>query len=129
LCLGDLVDNRQIARRGGRRVIGCGEGEVRPANLESSCAKAGEGLWGRDFMDQMQVDIEQRRRAFPLGNDMRIPDFLDNCALFTHVLNSKQRLWRLQLSAWSPKPSKCEAALTGTATFSSTIAFTPAPSG
>ena len=59
----DGVDDGQ--RPVGRRnaVIGGGDGEVGPADSDSTLAQAVEGLGRRDFVHQVQIDVEQRGSA------------------------------------------------------------------
>ena len=50
------------ARGGRRRVVHGGHGAVRPAHLEAAL-QLGERLGRRDLVDQVQVDVEDVRRA------------------------------------------------------------------
>ena len=77
---GDGIDDGQAPRRGGGGVIDGAERQVRTADLDAPLAEAAEGLGRGDFVDQMQVDEEQRRGAFALGDDVVIPHLFDDCA-------------------------------------------------
>src|SRR5262249_54587655 len=81
---GDRVDNGERAVRGGDAVIGGGEGQVRPAHLETALAQALECLRRRNVVDQVQVDVEQRRRSRLLVHDMGIPEFFNDRTGFFH---------------------------------------------
>ena len=75
---GDLVDDMQPAFNGGRDVvIHRGDGAVGPAHLAAGQAKALESLRGRDLVDQLQVDVEQRGLAFGLDDDVLLPDLFE----------------------------------------------------
>ena len=52
--------------------------------LQAALAQALEGLRRGDFVDQVQVDVEQRRRAGLLVDDVRVPDLFDDGARFAH---------------------------------------------
>ena len=51
------------------------EGELRAAHFASRRFQAGECLRGSAFMDQMAVDIDERRLAGLFVDDVRVPDF------------------------------------------------------
>src|SRR5687768_13434406 len=57
-----------------------GEGQAGTADLQSSLAESREGLRRSDFMDQVQIDIEQRRRAWLLMDNVGVPQFFDDGA-------------------------------------------------
>ena len=59
LLRGDLVDDGERAVGGRNAVIGGREREVRTADLQAALAQAFERLRRRDFMDEVQVDIER----------------------------------------------------------------------
>ena len=48
--------------------------QVGPAHLPSGEAQPLEGLRARHLVDEMEVDVEQRRLAGPLVDDVRVPD-------------------------------------------------------
>ena len=60
---GNFIHDRQRPVRGGNAVVGGGDGEVRPAHLEAPLAQPLEGLRRGDFVDQVQIDEQQRGRA------------------------------------------------------------------
>src|SRR5262249_24683879 len=72
---GDRVHDGERAVRSGNAVIGGGKREIRPAHLQTSLPQAFEVLRRSDFVDQVQVDIEERRGAGLLVDDVRIPEF------------------------------------------------------
>ena len=74
------VGYRQKAVDGRNIVIGCGEGEFRSADFAPLRAQPFKRLGTRYFMDQMKIDVEHRRLALIVMNDMGIPDFLEHRA-------------------------------------------------
>ena len=46
--------------------------------------KPREGLRRRDFVHQVQIDVEQRRRARLLGTTWRVPELFDDGTWFRH---------------------------------------------
>ena len=48
------------------------------------CAQAVERLRRRHFVHQVQIDVEQRRSARLLGNDVVVPDLFDDGARFLY---------------------------------------------
>ncbi len=60
---GDLIDDRQATRRGRNAVIDGREGQIRPAHFQPALAQARERLRRSDFVHQVQIDVDQRRRA------------------------------------------------------------------
>ena len=48
----------------GNAVIGSADGQVGPAHFQPALAQAREGLRRGDFMHQMQIDVQQRGRAW-----------------------------------------------------------------
>src|ERR1700689_4392809 len=51
---GDLIENREAAGSGRRRVVRGGDGQIGSANFEASLTESGEGLRRGDFVDQVQ---------------------------------------------------------------------------
>jgi hypothetical protein len=90
LLLGDRVFDRQ--RAVGRRhvVVGCGDRQIGAADLPAGEAQALERLRRRHLMDEMQVDVEQRRFACGLADDVVLPDFLEQGAWGHHPLHSER---------------------------------------
>src|SRR6202030_858569 len=74
----DFIEDRKRARRSGGAVVGGGDGQVGTANFHAAREEAVEGLRRRDFVDQMQVDVEQRGNAGLSGDDVIVPDFFDD---------------------------------------------------
>ena len=74
LLLGELV-RRAVDRR--HVVIHRRERPVRPAHAAAGQAQPLERLRRGDLVDQVQVDVEQRRLARRLGDDVPLPDLLE----------------------------------------------------
>src|SRR5215469_3702223 len=91
LRLGYFIQNRKAARSRGRRVIGRRDGQVGTPDPEAPPPKAIECLWRRYFMHQVQIDVDQRRRAVTLGHNMIVPNLLDDCTWF-HTLGFQRSL-------------------------------------
>ena len=72
----DGIEDRQRAIGGGNAVIRGGHGQIGPADFETAGAQAGKGLGRSDFVDQMQIDIEQGRGACFFPYEVRVPDLL-----------------------------------------------------
>ena len=51
-----------------------GEGQIRSANFAPFGAQARKGLRGSAFVDQMTVDVNERRLARLFVNDVVVPD-------------------------------------------------------
>ena len=58
-------------------VVDGGDGAVGAAELAACHAEAVEGLRGGDLVDEMQVDVEERRFALGLGDEVLLPDFFE----------------------------------------------------
>ena len=69
------VQNRKDAVLGRDRVIHNREGQVRPAHLASGRFQSRKCLRGSDFVDQVAVNVDQRRLARRLANNVRFPNF------------------------------------------------------
>ena len=65
-------------------MVGGGEGEIGPADFQAALAQALEGLRRSDFVDQVQIDVEQRGRAGLLVDDMGVPEFFDDGTWHRH---------------------------------------------
>jgi hypothetical protein len=50
------------------------DGEVEAADASAREAERLEGLRARDLVDEVQVDVEKRRLAPGLDDDVRVPD-------------------------------------------------------
>ena len=74
------VDDREAARGGGRRVIGGGDRALGAADAEPAGTQARERLRARDLVDEVEVDREDGGRALVLGDDVVVPDLLDEGA-------------------------------------------------
>ena len=62
---------------GGDVVVDRGDGAVGAAQLAAGQAQAVERLRRGDLVDQLQVDVEDRRLAFGLGDDVLLPDLFE----------------------------------------------------
>jgi len=79
---GHLVEDGYVERGGGHAVVDGGHGLLRPPDLQPALPQPGERLRRGDFVDQVQVDIEQGRAMGRLGHDVVVPNLVDNCARF-----------------------------------------------
>ncbi len=61
----------------GVRVVRGGHGLVRPTHADAAIAQPGEGLGAGDLVDEMEVDRQDGRGPWVLGDDMLVPDLLD----------------------------------------------------
>src|SRR5262249_42463691 len=80
LLLADFVDHLQVVRNGRRRVIHRRDGEVGAANFQAAITQHLKRLGTRNFVTEMQVDINQRGRTWLVRYDVVIPDFFYNCS-------------------------------------------------
>jgi hypothetical protein len=53
------------------------DGEIRPADGSTRHPQSIERLRRGNFMDQMSIDVEQRRLAGRSAHDMSIPNFFE----------------------------------------------------
>ena len=58
------------------------DGQIWPPDLEPAPPQPVECLWRRHFMDQVEIDVDQRRRALALRDDVTVPYLLDNGSRF-----------------------------------------------
>jgi hypothetical protein len=79
LRVGDLVGDDEAIVRGGRRhvVIDRGDVAIGTAQLAVGEAKAIERLGRRDLMDQLDVDVEDRRLTCGFRDQVLLPDFFE----------------------------------------------------
>src|SRR5450759_3641575 len=89
-------------------VRGC-NGLVRTADLQPSPAQSFEGLRGRDFMNEMEIDKQQGGGAGLLGHDVLVPNLFNDGTRFHIVIRSLTvavllcvRRQRRQLQKWLP---------------------------
>ena len=78
LLLGDRVEDRQRAVGGGHVVIGRGHGPLGPADLAAGQPQPLERLGAGHFVDQLQVDVEDRLLARFGVDDVVVPDLLEH---------------------------------------------------
>ena len=76
LKLGVLIENGEGAVGGGDGVVHDGEGEIGAADFTALGAKAGEGLRRGAFVNEVAIDIDERRFAGFFVDDVGIPNFL-----------------------------------------------------
>jgi hypothetical protein len=65
-------------------VVHCGQGEFRTSNFALVHTQSIERLGAGDFVDQMQVDINDRRLARFFPDNVIVPNFFDD-RLFCHM--------------------------------------------
>jgi hypothetical protein len=72
------------------------DGEVRPANNATGLAKAIKGLWARDFVNQVKVNVEQVGFALgAAGHKVVIPQLLgESTWSHSNALLSPKHVWR-----------------------------------
>jgi hypothetical protein len=73
---GDRVNDRKRTVRGGDTVVRRRNGEIGAANFQASLAQTVESLRRGDLVDQMEIDIQERRRSGFFSNDVVGPDLL-----------------------------------------------------
>ena len=78
LLLRDRIGDRQAAIGRGHVVVGRGDGQFRPAHFAAGQAQAFERLGAGHFVDQVQVDVEERLLARLGMHDVCIPDFFEH---------------------------------------------------
>ncbi len=104
-----LVEDRQRAVGGRDAVIHGRHRPIRTAHLEPALAQAGERLRRGDLVNQVEVDVEDRRRARVLSDDVGIPDFLEERA--RHMNSMRKACAGLN----SPRDHNAEQAARGNA--------------
>jgi hypothetical protein len=57
-------------------VVFSSDGELWSPHSAPSKSKAVKGLWARDLVNQMEIDVQQIWLAWSAMNDMVVPDFL-----------------------------------------------------
>ena len=75
LCGGVRIEHRQGAVFRRNRVVHHRKCQFWPAHLAPMGLQSGKGLWRGGFMNQMPVDVNERRLAGLLVDDVRFPDF------------------------------------------------------
>ena len=71
-----VVNDPKRPRERRRRVVHRRDGILGPPNLQPSLAEAREGLRRRHLVDEMQVDVENRRSVRLLYDDVVVPHLL-----------------------------------------------------
>jgi hypothetical protein len=77
---GDLVHDGERPVGGRNAVIGRGNGEIGTPDFQTALAQTLKSLRRSDFMNQLQIDVEQRRSAGLLVDYVRVPEFFDDGA-------------------------------------------------
>ena len=90
-------------------------GAIRTPHFQSAITKSRKSLRRRHFMDQVEIDIEDRGRLGFLRNDMGIPDFLKKRLDCAHAFTSG--------SADDDSVEGCSFASTGYCLLSTRILF------
>ena len=75
---GQLVDDRQGPVRGRHRVVGGGQGQVGPADLEAAGGQPGERLGRGHLVDEVEVDVQHGRQAGKLRHHVAVPDLVES---------------------------------------------------
>ena len=91
LLLRDRILDRQRAVGRGDVVVGRGDRQVGAADLAAVQAQALERLRRRDLVDEVQVDVEERRLAGLLAYDVVLPDFLEQRPWAPSIPSRSQR--------------------------------------
>jgi hypothetical protein len=52
------------------------EREIRTTHLAARLSQTVKGLRRRDLVNEVQIDVEQRRLALRLTHDVRLPEFV-----------------------------------------------------
>ena len=74
----DRVSDRQAAVGRGNVVVGRGDRALRTTNGTLVDSQSFERLRAGDFMDQMQVDVDNRRSTLGDVNEVAVPDFVQH---------------------------------------------------
>ena len=78
LLVGEPWCRAAFAWDGRSRVIKRRAGAFGPTHAKAARIEFRKGLWRGDFVDQVQVDVEQRGRVIAFGdNGMRVPQFVE----------------------------------------------------
>ncbi len=86
---GHRIGHRQAPRVRRNRVVRRRDSSFRIADREAAGAESGECLGRGDFVDEMQVDGEDRRCARVLADDVVVPDLLDDRAGSGHGVTAR----------------------------------------
>ncbi len=79
-------------------VVGDGDRRVRPAHLAAGELQPLEGLRRRDLVAEMQVDIEEVGALARRGDDMAVPDLIEQGARLRHIGGTPEI--RLRFRGW-----------------------------
>ena len=78
------VEDRQVARGRGHRVVRRRDRLARAPHLQAALPQPGERLRAGDLVDEVQVDREDGGRARLFDDDVVVPDLLDEGARSGH---------------------------------------------
>ena len=81
------IGNGSSSRLGWNIVIDSGYGARGLAHFSSRDSQTIESLRRSHFMHQMKIDIQDRRPAARLRDQMRIPDLLAECSFCRHAID------------------------------------------
>ena len=80
LCDGQRTGIGQILADGRRDVIRCGQGSLGPADPEAVVSQTCKCLRGSNFVDQMKIDVQDRRRLISWDDNVIVPDLVVECS-------------------------------------------------
>lgn len=75
-----LVEYGHVEGSGWDAVVDGRHGLLRSTHSYSPFAQPRKSLWGSDLVDEMQIDVKHCRAAGALGDDVLIPNFIDDCS-------------------------------------------------
>ena len=73
------VEDGQIAILGGHGMVHHRESQVGAAHLAPGSFESGKGLGRSDFVDQMAVNVDERRLARSLADEVGLPNLFVHC--------------------------------------------------
>ena len=80
LLLGDRVEDRQRPIRGRNVMVGRGHGPLGPAHFATGQSQTFESLGAGDLVNQMEIDIQNRRLPCLGSDDVGVPNFVEHRA-------------------------------------------------
>ena len=113
----------------GRNVMVDGRNRaLRLAHAATGYSQSLEGLRGCDLVDQVQIDVKQRRSSGRNTDHVRIPDLVKQCELLSHgfgLIQSNSRAAVFQRAAELAAHSRTYYLLTGIHRLIAMIGFGP----
>ena len=73
----DCIGDRQTAIRRRHVVIDRAKRQIRTAHTTACLSQTVKSLGRRDLVDEVEIDVEQRRLALRLTNDVSLPEFIE----------------------------------------------------